>query len=137
MRRNGRWDTRKPDQSPSLHSPRLQLTRLNGKPGNKSERSTNCIVARGPMTLKDYPRRPVGSARLRPLLSGILARAFLRFFALSMPKRRRDRHDRSVSVLPMPPRSLLDGLGAGRRLFGSVTFLNGDDRKRNAIRLPL
>ena len=54
---------------------------------------------------------------LGPCFRGILARAFLRFFTLSMPKRRCDRHDRSVGVPPMPARSLLDGLGAGRWTF--------------------
>jgi short chain dehydrogenase len=42
------------------------------KMSNKSKRPTDCIVARDPMTLKDYPWCPVGSARPRPLLSGSL-----------------------------------------------------------------
>ena len=46
------------------------------KMSNKSERPTDCIVARDPMTLKDYPWRPVGSARPRPLLSGDLGPRF-------------------------------------------------------------
>jgi hypothetical protein len=48
---------------------------------------------------------------------GIFARAFLRFFALRMPSRRRDRDNPGVGVLPMPARNLPGRRGTGRWSF--------------------
>ena len=52
------------------------------EPSNSSDRSTNYIVARGPMILKDSPWRPVGSARPRPFCSAGICLCFasIRYF---------------------------------------------------------
>ena len=63
------------------------------------------------MTLRDYPGCPVGSARPRPCIRGILARAFLRVFSLSMPKRRCDRHNLALASCQRPLAAFLMDLG--------------------------
>src|SRR6266403_698933 len=80
---------------------------------NKSDRPTNGILARGPMTQKTAHGVLSTVPDLGSFVRRIFAGALLCFFTFNMPTRRR-RDNLSAGILPMPVLDLLDCLGTGR-----------------------
>ena len=82
------------------------------------------------MTLKDCPRRPVGSARPQLFCSGGICLRFASVLCFCMRTRRNDRDDAGVGILPMPVRCLLDCLLTGRWCFRRRRLRSGHNNLR-------